>query len=256
MPTLNGAIPLAQVDDVAVFVGQDLKFDMMRTLDIFLDEDAAVAEGGQGLPRRDFHILAQLGIRADDPESASSAAGAGFDHDRVVGFFGKGQGLVDIGDAAFGSGDDRDADSFGELAGFDLAAHEVDGVRGGTDEGNAGGLAELGKFGVFREKSVSWMDGIGADALREIHDLLPVQEAFDGSRADEVGLVGFFDVDAGRIGFGIDGGCGDIQFAAAADDAHGDFAAIGDQNFLKHTQCLRLRAVARFCESCQAKKSA
>ena len=68
----------------------------------------------------------------------------------------------------------------------------------------------------------------------KIDDLSPVQEALDWSGADEIGFIGFFDVDPGRIGFGIDGGGGDIQFTAGADDPHGDLAAIGHQNFLKH----------------------
>ncbi len=44
MTTLNGAIPFAKMDDVAMPVGQNLELDVMRAFDIFLDEDAAVAE--------------------------------------------------------------------------------------------------------------------------------------------------------------------------------------------------------------------
>ena len=49
MPALNRTVAFAQVDDVAVPVGQDLEFDMMRSLDIFFEKDAAVAEGSLGL---------------------------------------------------------------------------------------------------------------------------------------------------------------------------------------------------------------
>jgi len=49
MPALNRAIALAQVDDVAVPVGQYLEFDVMRSLDILFEEDASVAEGSLGL---------------------------------------------------------------------------------------------------------------------------------------------------------------------------------------------------------------
>ena len=44
MPALNRAIALAQMDDVAMPVGQDLEFDMMRPLDILFEKDASVAE--------------------------------------------------------------------------------------------------------------------------------------------------------------------------------------------------------------------
>jgi len=57
---------------------------------------------------------------------------------------------------------------------------------------------------------------------------LLVEEAFHRARPDQVGFVGFLHVDAGRVGLGIDGGRSNIQLAAGADDAHGDFAAIRD----------------------------
>ena len=222
------------MDNVAVFIAQDLKFDMVRTFDVLFDEDAAVAEGRQRFPCRDFHILAQLLVGADDPESASPAAGAGLDHNRVIDPMGEFQGLVDAGDAAFGSGDNREARLLGDLTSFDLAAHEVNRLWRRTDEGNPGGVAESGEFRVFREEPVPGVDRVGADALRDLHDLFAVQEAFDGARPYEVGLVGFFDVDAGGIGFGIDRRCRDIEFAAAADDAHGDFATVGNKDLPKH----------------------
>ena len=78
------------------------------------------------------------------------------------------------------------------------------------------------------------MDCISANALRDLHDLFPVQETLDGSGTYQVGLVGFFDVDAGRIGFGIDRRRRDIELATATDDAHGDFATVGNQNLPKH----------------------
>ena len=78
------------------------------------------------------------------------------------------------------------------------------------------------------------MDGIGADSLGQIDDLFAVEETFDRPRADQVGLVRFLDVDPGRIGFGVDGRGRDVQFAAGADNPHGDFTAIGHQNFLEH----------------------
>ena len=42
---LDGAIAFAQVDDVALVVAENLKFDVMRVLDEFLDVNAGIAEG-------------------------------------------------------------------------------------------------------------------------------------------------------------------------------------------------------------------
>ena len=62
----------------------------------------------------------------------------------------------------------------------------------------------------------------------------PSRKPLTGTGPDEIGLVSFFDVDAGGIGFGKDRRRRDIEFAAATDDPHGDFAAVGNQNFPKH----------------------
>ena len=61
-----------------------------------------------------------------------------------------------------------------------------------------------------------------------------------GPGPDQIGLVRLLDINPGRIGFGIDRGRGDIQFAAGADDPHGNFAAIGDQNFAEHVCLVRM----------------
>src|SRR6185436_9901121 len=50
MPALNRAIAFTQMDDISVPVGQDLKFDVMRSLDILLKKDCSIAEGSLSLP--------------------------------------------------------------------------------------------------------------------------------------------------------------------------------------------------------------
>jgi hypothetical protein len=42
---LHGAVALAEVDDVAVRVAEDLELDVARALEVLLDVDGAVAEG-------------------------------------------------------------------------------------------------------------------------------------------------------------------------------------------------------------------
>ena len=47
--TLDGAFTLTEGDAMAVFVGQDLDFDMAGVLDKFFEVDVARAEGAVGL---------------------------------------------------------------------------------------------------------------------------------------------------------------------------------------------------------------
>jgi len=55
VPALDRAVARAEVDDVAVLVGEDLDFDVARLFDVLLDVDLRAAERrlGFGLGRLD-----------------------------------------------------------------------------------------------------------------------------------------------------------------------------------------------------------
>ena len=79
------------------------------------------------------------------------------------------------------------------------------------------------------------MNGVGAGDLRGADDRRHVQVAVGAARGPDADvLVGKPHVQRVLVGFGIDGDRLDAQLAARHDDAHRDFAAVGDQNFLKH----------------------
>ena len=109
MSSLDRTVSFSEMDDIAVPISQYLELDMMRPLDIFFDEDAAVAEGGLGLARGDFHVLSQLIVGSDDAKPATAAAGARLDHDRVARLFCEGQGFFDTGNGTIRAGHDRNA---------------------------------------------------------------------------------------------------------------------------------------------------
>ena len=72
--TLNRAVSLAEVQDLAVTIGQDLELDVTGVLNVFLDVDRTIAESFFGFaacdvarePRRERAVLAR------DPRSLSA----------------------------------------------------------------------------------------------------------------------------------------------------------------------------------------
>ena len=79
------------------------------------------------------------------------------------------------------------------------------------------------------------MNGVAAGAARDVHDLVDAQITFARrARADGVGFVGQADVEGFAVGFAENGDGSNAEFAASAQDAHGDFAAIGNQDFFEH----------------------
>src|SRR5262249_36573431 len=79
---LDRALALAEVDDGAVVVAEDLELDVPRVLDVFLEIDIADADRRFGLTLCRLERLAQLARRADDAHAASAAAGDSLDDDR------------------------------------------------------------------------------------------------------------------------------------------------------------------------------
>ena len=79
------------------------------------------------------------------------------------------------------------------------------------------------------------MNRLGAAHARRLDDVFRHKIALVDRRcADADRLVGHFDMQRTGVGIGIDGNGRDAHAPRGADDAAGDLAAIGDQDFLEH----------------------
>ncbi len=72
---LNGAFPLAEIDDVAMLVAKHLDFDVARIDDEFLDEDAVVAEARLGFRAGADKALGNFVAAMGDAHALTAAAG-------------------------------------------------------------------------------------------------------------------------------------------------------------------------------------
>ena len=73
VPALDGAVPGAEVDGIAVGVGQDLHFDVPRRFHALFDIDAVVVKGRQGLGPGHGQLGPQLGLVFDLPDAAAAS---------------------------------------------------------------------------------------------------------------------------------------------------------------------------------------
>jgi hypothetical protein len=88
---------------------------------------------------------------------------------------------------------------------------------------------------VFRKETVARVDRFGTGDFRGGDDPVRFQIAFLARcRSDADRLIGELDVHGIDIRLGIDGDRFDSEFAAGADDAKGDFTAVGDQDAFEH----------------------
>jgi len=91
------------------------------------------------------------------------------------------------------------------------------------------------ELGIFGEESVPGMQRVTPGAARRLHQLVNAKIAFArGSRADRVRFIGQSNVQRRAVRGAENGGGNDAHFAASPCDPHGDFPAIGDEDFLEH----------------------
>ena len=145
------------------------------------------------------------------------------------------QGVLLVIHHALGAGRGRHVRLLGQGPADRLVLQRAHGAGVGPDEADVAALADVGEMGVLRQKPVAGMDGIHVGNLRGADDAVNPQIALAGGRlADADGLVGQLHVHRIDVRFGVDRHRADVQLLARANDADGNFAAVSDQDLLKH----------------------
>ena len=235
VPPLHRAIALQEVDHVAVVVGDDLHLDVPGMLDVFFEIDFGVAEGGLGLGLGLLDGGLQGQIVQGHAHAAPAAAGRRLDQHRKAELVGQRDGLALALDQPLAAGHGGNVDFLGQSPGGVLVAHQGHRLVRGADELDLATAADLGKMGVFGQKTVARMNRLHVADLGGADDPVDLQVAVGGlGRADAIGFVGQFQVGGAAVGLAEDGHGLDAQLAAGAEDAQGDFAAVGNQDSLEH----------------------
>ena len=232
---LERAFAFAEVNDAAMVIAHDLKFDVARALDQLLHVNIGTAECAFGFGARGAEVWEKFAFIANDAHAAAAPPFGGFDHDWIADLVGGFHCGVFVRDDAVAAGNDRETSFRHFGAGAVFLTHHADHVRRRADERNVRGLTDLGKVCVLRKETVAGMDGVyvgdfgGADNLRDIEIALGTARGPDAN-----GFIGKTDVERMAIGFGIDGDRADAQLFARCKDAERNLTTIGNKDFLEH----------------------
>jgi hypothetical protein len=108
-------------------------------------------------------------------------------------------------------------------------------LRAWADETNAVFGEPLGKARILRQEPIARMHGLRARAQARGDDGVDIEIALlDRSGADGHSLVGIEHGPGETIRFGINRDGRHAETAQRTDNATGDFAPVGDQDFLEH----------------------
>src|ERR1019366_9548624 len=166
---LDGAIALAEDDDVAMPVAEDLHFDVARALDELLEVGARLAEVRLAEALDRLEGVREFGRAAAYAEADAPAARRALQDHRVA----DGLGSLD-GDSRAreerGAGQEGDAVRVGDLPRAVLQAELAHLLGRRADETDPGLVALVGEAGPLAQESVPRMDGFGARLARDIED--------------------------------------------------------------------------------------
>ena len=218
------------MDHRARAVAHDLDFDVARVLDEAFDEERTVAEGRSRLLRCPLEALVDVFRRPGHEHAAAAAAGAGLDQhgipDRACEFPGLGR-RTDL----VGAGDDGHARVCRDGAGREFVAQPLDGFGPRPNEGNPVPLAEPGKGRRLGKEAVAGMQRIAPGRLRRVHHQVSVEIAVACRRRPEHdSTIRELGGEALPINIGDADDRLKPERVAGANDAHGDFAPVGDED--------------------------
>ncbi|MCY1435811.1 hypothetical protein D9M71_519190 [compost metagenome] len=226
----------------ALAVPQNLHLDMAGLADETLQIDRIRTECCLRLTLGDGELPAQLVGIVGDANAAPAATGRGLDQQRIAYVFGATQRRLQILRLARRTRYHRHAGGHRGAPRLGLVAHAADGLRIRTDEDQPGVCHRFGEGGVFREESVTRVDRVRPAVTRRLQQRFGVQIAAVGAgRADDAYLVGLARGQRVGIRLAARRHGRNTQAARRADDAYGDLATVGNQQFLQHGRALMRR---------------
>ena len=177
---LDRAVALAELDDVAVRVAEDLDLDVARVGEVALQVDRAVAEEALPLAARGVERAAAR-PRGRDAEADPAAAAGGLHRDRVADLRGHACAVVELSTAPCCPAR-RARRAARESARARLLAHRLDRLRRRADEDDArvGTAPREGR--VLGEEAVAGMERVAAVPPARLEHRVDVEVALGGGR--------------------------------------------------------------------------
>ncbi len=235
VPPLDGTFALAQMHDVAMRIAEDLNFNVARPVDVLFEIKARVAKRVErfrsGIAPRANHLR----IRRDHAHAFPASARHRLEQDRISKLASYSCCVAQIFDWILGPGNHGHSSPGGKLAGGGFRSQALHRFGRWPDERDVVCGASPREFRILGEESIPGMQRVASGAARGLHHLVDAQIAFArGSGAYPVRFIGEANMQRGAVRVAKNGGGGNAHLAASSRDPHGDFPAIGDENFAEH----------------------
>ena len=226
---LDGAVTIAEGDDMTEVIRHDLDLDVARLLDIALDVHGIIPEGVCRLALCEAELKLEFILRCRDAHALAAAPGGGLDDHRIPDLTGELLSGLGIVDRLAGARNDRHAGIHHRLPGMGLVAHAVDDVRIRSDKGDAVFLTAAYELTVLRQEAIARVDRIGTGVDGRRDELVHIQVVvFRRTLSDTDSLIRELRMQTVLVLLRVDRDTLDAHVPAGPDDADRDLASIGN----------------------------
>jgi hypothetical protein len=232
---LDGAVTLAQVDDVPMGICEHLHLDVARVDDQLFDVHVRIREIRQALPARGLERPLGLRGRLDDLHPLAAASGRRLDQQRVADRLAERAQLLDRLDGLGGARDDRHARGLHRPARTRLRAHQLDRRRRRADPGQPRLLHRARERSVLGKEPITGVHRLCPGSQRRLHEHVDLQVALRRrSRPDQERLVRETRMQRVAICLRVHTDRAGAQLSERPEDTDGDLAAVRNQDLVEH----------------------
>ncbi len=232
MAALDGAITLEKVNNVTQFISQYLYLDMPGAVDTGFEENIRTAECFYCLREHAIIVAPEFELTVAAANASAATTGGRLEHHRITDIGRQHDRLFNAGEAGIAPGNNRHTCVDHAAAGLDLVAHFPNDARIRPNEFDTAAGADFCERRVFGQEAIAGMERVTAGSDRQINDAVGVQVAGHRVRADIMRFVGLADMQGMPVGVGVDCHRFDTCLLAGANDANGNFTAVGYQDLV------------------------
>ena len=225
---LNGALPLTQINHIAVAIGHNLNLNMPRLLNIFFNKNAGIAKAGAGLIGGTLKAIAAVSLVPGHAHAFTATTGRGFEHHRVANTIADLHRMVGIAHHICVTANTANPGFFSNQFRGDFIAHRLNGFFARANKDNPRIVQRVAKLAVFREKTIARMHRICACVFAGLNNLINHQIALRRSRrAYAHSLIGHLHMQGICIRIGIHCHGGNAHSFGRGKHPAGNFTAVG-----------------------------
>ena len=219
--------------DRATAVGDDLHLDVAGIRQVLLDIHFGIAERAQRLRAAPPVRLLDLRDLRHHAHTPPAAPGHRLDHHRGTLGTGRKEGACLLhGNRAVTACNQRYPAIPGNRASPRLVPQQTERLRRRTDKRQPRGLDSGREFRIFAQESVAGMHGVASASPGNLHNPADIQISPRPPAGQCLHLVGAGNVRRRRVVIAMNRNGSQPQFRRGAGDTNGDFAPIGDEQFL------------------------